>query len=207
MSPYPEVSKSLNFYFDENNENKIITEIFINCSKKQKGRGFQCVELEPTQYTFYAHFEISNKIDTNDTKNYEIETNILTKQKEILSYKRLIFFEHQEPLTEMINKISYLPLRIFGFFEKKKFDISLLENYENYNQNVIEKINITIKSNNINIKKAIVYFHPKNNYITIIFGCFRYIFIFITFLLSFYVEGLFLSLIYMCQEEVKKKII
>lgn len=206
FSPYPEISKPLNFYYDEINENKILTEVFINCSNQQKGRGFQCAELGATQYTLNAHFEISNKIDTNDTKNYEIETNIQTKQKEILTYKKLFFFEHQEPLTEMVNKINYLPLRIFGFFEKKKFDISLLENYENYNENVIERIKIIIKSPNINIKKAILHFQPKNKYITIIYGYFKYPFIIITFWMSLFGEILFLFFIYMCQKEAKKKI-
>ena len=74
FSPYPIVLKEIFFYYDDKNQNYIKTEVYVNCSKQKKERGMQCIELGPTKYSFIAHFDISNKIDTNDTKNYEIET-------------------------------------------------------------------------------------------------------------------------------------
>ena len=178
FSPYPTVSKEIFFYYDDKNENNIKTELYVNCSKQKKERGIQCIELGPTKYSFITHLDISNKIDTNDTKNYEIETVITTTNKELLVYKKLFFFEQNEPLTQAVNKINYLPLRVLGFFEKQKFDITLLDNFANYYDNTIEKIEIIIKSPNINVKFSKLSVKPKNNLITTIFGSLKYLFLF-----------------------------
>lgn len=170
FSPYPEKLQNLNFYFDETGSN-ILSEVYFNCTKKTVNSYLQCNTLSSTKYSLILILDIANRVHTRDNNNFEIELLIHTKEKTI-SMQKLFFFERMELLTEIMDRFVFAPLRFLNYFKNRQIEVKLIDYYDNYYSSIM-KLDVFIKSKEINLYNSDLLFKPKNNIVTTLYGLFE----------------------------------
>jgi len=149
------ISKELEFSFTEDNK-YIKSELIFN---QDNFKCTNCIELEKYTYSFEIDLEFANKVYPENTNNYELELQIYHSKGE-KTIKKLFYFDKYDSIIELLSKIVTLPFRLFGFFNSKKFDFIMVEEFDNANTNLI-KMDFLIKSKSINVKHCVFKFVPQ----------------------------------------------
>lgn len=186
FSPYPTIHYPFNFYFSEKNDTFLVSEIYSPCFKKRKKRGYpnQCISnLRKTNYDIYIDMEIVNSNEVLSSKNYEIEIDLHTIDGEISKYKKLFFIDNG-PIKNYLYKWDILPFKMLGYYKRDQ-KMKVIEDYYNENLDTITKIDIVLKTRNVNFYKSEIIFQPRVGFIRRFYLKFKYIILFVIFWVSF----------------------
>jgi hypothetical protein len=148
-------SKELEFSFTDDNK-YIKSELIFN---HDNFKCTNCIELEKYTYSFEIDLEFANKAYPENTDNYQLELQMIHSKGE-KTVKKLFYFDKYDSIFELLNKLFTLPFRLFGFFNSKKFDFIMVEEFDNADTNLI-KIDFLIKSKSINVKHCVFKFVPQ----------------------------------------------
>lgn len=195
-----EINKNIDFRFSDDGLG-IISSMYFNCSyyKGMTERANECVFIENASYQISLKINIAN-IYPDKEENFEIEF-IVNNANNVVSLKKIFFLQKFHTIAEMLHKLIFLPFQVFGWYSDKDIEFILYENYNNYLA-PLEKIDILIKTRNLNIKRTEINFMPQIGFIRKIMSFFKMLILFITFISSVLIQcSIYIVIIYFFRKE------
>jgi hypothetical protein len=119
-------------------------------------------------------------------RNFEVELGLIGVRK-TKKIPKIVFLEKFDFFVEFIFDWIYFPFRIFGFFNYDILKINFYENFDPKNFN-LEKFEILIKDELINIKSGKYEMIPYINWISYFIGLSRLFILPITLFISFFTQ-------------------
>ena len=119
--------------------------------------------------------------------NFETEIQLISKQKKIKSYKKILFLQQNDSLTEKVTNIILLPFRLLGLYKAEKFKLKFIKNFS-LSTFQIKNILIFLKNAKLNIKRGTLVFYPVSGWIKYFLNYIKILSIPIIFMISFAIQ-------------------
>lgn len=166
-----QLSQELEFRFSQD-YNSLYSEVYLSSDACYIHPDRTCIELDKYSYDISFQMEIANKNYPKNSENYELEVSFINKSGKNRVVRRLFYFNKFDDFSEFFNKILTLPLRVFGLLNRTDKIINVIDDYDNY-YHPLEKVEITIRNKNLNLKNTTISFMPKIGFLKLLLSYFR----------------------------------
>ena len=119
-------------------------------------------------------------------KNFEVELGVIGKRKN-QKIPKIVFLEKFDFFVEFLFDWIYFPLRILGFFNYEILKVNFFEDFDPKKFN-LEKFEILIKDELINIKSGKYEMIPYIGWISYFIGLSRFFILIACFFICFFVQ-------------------
>ena len=126
-------------------------------------------------YNIIVELDISRNENSIQEGNFESELQLISKQKEIKSIKKIIFLDQNDSLTQNTINLFLLPFKLIGAFNEEKLQIEFFKNFQ-MSTFPIMKISIFVTNTKLNIKKGRLIFQPITGWFIYFLGYLKIIF-------------------------------